>query len=38
MYRMYLVDYAGVDPETGLAQYWAKDDKGEVVLKQTIMH
>ena len=30
MYRMYLVDYAGVDPETGLAQYWAKDDKGEL--------
>ena len=30
MYRMYLVDYAGVDPETGLAQYWAKDEKGEL--------
>ena len=30
MYRMYLVDYAGVDPETGLAQYWAKNDKGEL--------
>lgn len=30
MYRMYLVDYAGVDPETGLAQYWAKDDNGEL--------
>ncbi len=28
MYRMYLVRYAGVDPETGLAQYWAKDDNG----------
>lgn len=26
MYRMYLVDYAGVDPETGVAQYWAKDE------------
>jgi len=30
MYRFYLVKYAGVDPETGLAQYWAKDaDTGE---------
>jgi len=28
MYRRYLVRYAGVDPETGLAQYWAKDDNG----------
>jgi len=28
MYRMYLVKYAGVDPETGLAQYWAKDKEG----------
>jgi len=28
MYRFYLVKYAGVDPETGLAQYWAKDDDG----------
>lgn len=26
MYRMYLVKYAGVDPETGLAQYWAEKD------------
>lgn len=26
MYRMYLVDYAGVDPETGMAQYWAQDE------------
>ncbi len=26
MYRMYLVDYAGVDSETGVAQYWAKDE------------
>lgn len=25
MYRMYLVDYAGVNAETGLAEYWAKD-------------
>lgn len=24
-YQMYLVKYAGVDRETGLAQYWAKD-------------
>src|SRR5690554_2770888 len=31
MYRMYLVDYAGVDPETGLAQYWAKDTNGEAI-------
>lgn len=30
MYRLYLVKYAGVNPETGEAQYWAKDDeKGE---------
>lgn len=28
MYRMYLVDYAGVDPETGMAQYWAEDEDG----------
>ena len=28
MYRMYLADYAGVDPETGVALYWAKDDDG----------
>jgi TonB-linked SusC/RagA family outer membrane protein len=28
MYRMYLVKYAGVDAETGLAQYWAKDESG----------
>jgi hypothetical protein len=25
MYRMYLVEYGGVDVETGLAQYWATD-------------
>lgn len=30
MYRMYLVDYAGVDSETGLAMYWAKDEDGEL--------
>ncbi|MGL4908786.1 MAG: SusC/RagA family TonB-linked outer membrane protein [Bacteroidales bacterium] len=29
MYRMWLVEYAGVDEETGLAQYWAVNDKGE---------
>ncbi|VBB47210.1 conserved exported hypothetical protein [uncultured Paludibacter sp.] len=28
MYRMYLVDYAGVEKETGLAQYWAVDTTG----------
>lgn len=28
-YRRYLVDYAGVDPKTGLAQYWAVDEKSE---------
>lgn len=28
MYRMYLVEYAGVDPATGLAQYWSKDGDG----------
>lgn len=28
MYRMYLVEFAGVDPEKGLAQYWAKDVDG----------
>lgn len=28
MYRMYLVEYAGVDQETGEALYWAKDDNG----------
>ena len=30
-YRMYLTRYAGVDPETGLAMYWAKDDEGNDV-------
>ena len=24
IYQFYMVEYAGVDPETGLAQYWAK--------------
>jgi TonB-linked SusC/RagA family outer membrane protein len=33
MYRMYLVDYAGVDPETGLAQYWSKEDESETLVK-----
>ena len=28
-YRMYLVKYAGVDPATGEALYWAKDDAGK---------
>ncbi|MGQ1947936.1 SusC/RagA family TonB-linked outer membrane protein [Geofilum sp. OHC36d9] len=28
MYRMYLVDYAGVDEATGLAMYWAEDEEG----------
>lgn len=31
MYRMYLVKYAGVDPETGEALYWAKDETGAEV-------
>ena len=30
MYRMYLVEYAGVDKETGLALYNAKDKSGQV--------
>lgn len=29
MYRMYLVEWAGVDPESGLAQYWAQDANGK---------
>ena len=28
MYQIYMVKYAGVDPDTGLAQYWAKDANG----------
>ncbi len=28
MYRMYLVRYAGVDPDNGMALYWAKDKDG----------
>ena len=28
-YRMYLPKYAGVDPETGEALYWAKDENGQ---------
>ena len=31
MYRMYLVKYAGVNPETGEAQYWAKDENGQEI-------
>ena len=31
MYRMYLVKYAGVDPETGKALYWAKDANGDEI-------
>lgn len=30
MYRMYLVEYAGVNKETGEAMYWAKKDNGEL--------
>ena len=29
MYRMYLVQWAGVNAETGEAQYWAKDEAGK---------
>lgn len=29
MYEMYIVKYAGVDPTTGQALYWAKDDQGK---------
>ena len=29
MYRMYLVKYAGVNPENGEALYWAKDKDGK---------
>ncbi|MCM1338006.1 MAG: SusC/RagA family TonB-linked outer membrane protein, partial [Candidatus Amulumruptor caecigallinarius] len=28
MYQLYLVKYAGVDPTTGMALYWDKDDAG----------
>lgn len=35
MYRMYLVDYAGVDPETGLAQYWSKESEESETLVKT---
>ena len=28
-YRMYLVKYAGVNKETGEAEYWAKDENGQ---------
>ena len=28
MYRFYLPEWAGVNPETGEAQYWAKDEDG----------
>ena len=28
MYRLYLPEWAGVNPETGEAQYWAKDEDG----------
>ena len=31
MYRMYLVDYAGVDEKNGEALYWAKDDNGNAI-------
>lgn len=29
MYRMFLVDYAGVDPETGKALYWAQEEDAD---------
>ena len=29
MYRMYLVEYAGVNPDNGLAEYWAENEAGE---------
>lgn len=29
VYQLYLVKYAGVDPATGLALYWAKDKEGQ---------
>ena len=29
MYEMYIVKYAGVDPTTGQALYWAKDSQGK---------
>jgi hypothetical protein len=29
MYRMYLVEYAGVNPETGMAEYWSDGEFGE---------
>ena len=29
IYQFYMVEYAGVDPETGLAQYWAKEGDEE---------
>ena len=28
MYRLYMLDYAGVDPETGQALFWAEDENG----------
>ena len=31
MYNLYLVKYAGVDPENGLPLYWAKDAEGNEV-------
>lgn len=31
MYRLYMQDWAGVDPETGLAQYWAEDVDGNPI-------
>lgn len=31
MYRLHIVDYAGVDEKTGEALYWAKDDAGNRV-------
>ncbi|SFE95325.1 SusC/RagA family TonB-linked outer membrane protein [Thermophagus xiamenensis] len=31
MYHFYMVDYAGVDPETGLALYWAEDEEGNPI-------
>ncbi len=37
MYQLYLTKYAGVDPETGLAQYWYRepllDENGNAVVK-----
>lgn len=34
MYRLYLPEWAGVNPENGVAQYWAEDENGNRIKRK----